>query len=589
MFVVMVITCFLLFPPGPVSAENPKLKEVIQSDGEAEHQEGTEEEGESRGPMDEFDRGTPRSSFKGFVAALRDSDYERGVQYLDLRNLPQETLRVGGPELVRQLKVVLGRGLWVDIDTLSTDPQGESDDGQPAYRDSLGRIAVDNRHVDLTLQRVPRGDGAYVWKVSNATVRMIPELYAIYGYGEIGEKLSAILPDVQFLGLMGWQWLMLFGLLGLAYLVVLVPTWLLGRLLLRGGDHFYQSLAHFLTGPLRLLVTVLLARSWIDYIHPGVTARAWLEGYTLVTILVTWVVLWLVEVMRQHLARRLEMRGRTEAQVLTRPVAHLVQLVIILVAVIFWLENLGFSATSLMAGLGIGGLAVALATQKPLENLIAAITLLSSQPVRVGDFCRFDDKLGIVEEIGLRATKIRTLEQTAIYVPNTEFAHGQIENFGERQRILYRPTIRLRLDTSTDQVRYLLVEIRALLYAHPRVEPDPARVRFQGIGDGSLEIGIYAYIATRDWSDYLEVCEDLNLRIIDMVEAAGTSIAYPSQTVSLERARKVDEEAARIAEEHVREWRERGELCVPRFPADRISELKGSLTYPPEGSATSKS
>jgi MscS family membrane protein len=148
-----------------------------------------------------------------------------------------------------------------------------------------------------------------------------------------------------------------------------------------------------------------------------------------------------------------------------------------------WLNNVGFNVTTLMAGLGIGGLAVALAAQKPLENLIGAITLYTSRPVRVGDFCRFGDKIGTVEEVGLRATKVRTLDRTLVNIPNAEFVHLHLDNFTKREKIWYHPRISLRYETTPDQVRYILVEVRKVLYAHPKVLSDPARIRFVGFGE----------------------------------------------------------------------------------------------------------
>ena len=301
-------------------------------------------------------------------------------------------------------------------------------------------------------------------------------------------------------------------------------------------------------------------------------------------ILVAWVLIRLVDVFHQQTANRLKARGRAQAVVLMRPAANGLKLLIALIAVMLWLENLGFSATTLIAGLGIGGLAVALAAQKPIENLIGAITLFSSAPVRVGDFCRFGDKIGTVEEIGLRATKIRTLNRTAVYVPNAAFADMQLENFAEREQIWYHPTIRLRYDTTPDQVRYVLVEIRKMLYSHPKVDPDPARVRFTGYGESSLDLAIFAYVETTAMSEYLEVAEDLNLRIMDIIVQAGTALAYPTQTVSLERGKRPNGDAAKAAEERVSEWRGQGELYLPRFPDEKISELRNTLPYPSEGS-----
>jgi MscS family membrane protein len=229
---------------------------------------------------------------------------------------------------------------------------------------------------------------------------------------------------------------------------------------------------------------------------------------------------------------------------------------------------------------------VALAAQKPLENLIGGITLYTSQPVRVGDFCRFGDTLGTVEEIGLRATKVRTLDRTVVHIANAEFVNLQLNNFGQRDRIWYHPRIRLGYATTPDQLRYILVEIRKMLYAHPKVLADPARIRFTEFGVYSLDLDVFAYVGVSDYNEFLEIAEDLNLRIIDIVAEAGSSFALPSQTTYLERGAKRDEQRVQAAEAAVEAWRAQQALYLPRFPEETIADLEGSLVYPPPGSAS---
>lgn len=544
----VVIASVLCTGTSGVFAQDPKLKDVLQTSEAEEEGQGRADAVSPERPVDEYNRGTPRSSYQGLLNAMDEADFERALEYLILRSVPQGKREVEGEALVMQLKTVLDRAIWVDPAALSNDPGGMQDDGLPGDRESIGRIKVDSGHIDLHLRRVGRDDGILIWKLSNATVRKIPALYNEYGYGVVGEKLSSILPGVGFMGLQLWQWLLLFGLLVAAYLVAFIPTWFLARVLRRWGGHSRDNLLRLTVGPIRLLLAVILAQSWSEFIRPGVQARAWLEGDTLLVALLVWVMIRFVEVARSFYANRLQVRGRPEAVALTTTVANGVKLFIIIMAMMVWLENLGFRATTLLAGLGIGGIAIALATQKPLENLIGAITLLISAPVRVGDFCRFGGDIGTVEEIGMRATRIRTLGRTAIYVPNSQFAHMKIENISGRDQILYETTIRLRHDTTPDQVRHILVEIRTLLSSHARVNPEPARVRFTGIGDSSLDLQLYTYIKTTDWGDYLEVIEDLNLRIMDVVSQAGTSLAFPTQTVSLEKADTVYEEGAGAAQ-----------------------------------------
>jgi MscS family membrane protein len=242
-------TIVLLLGFEPAHAQEPKVKDVLQQE-EAQENEKAAAEQAPQGPVDEFNRGTPRSSFLGLAEAAREGDFERAAEYLDLRNLPDGVLETGGPELARRFKIVLDRALWIDVDTLSRDPRGVSDDGLPDYRDSLGRIEIDGKRIDIHMQRIPRGDGVSIWKISNATVGKIPELHGIYGYGVIGEKLSKVMPDFEFLGLQTWQWLMVVGLLGIGYLVALVPTWFIGWLVRRNEGRLSDELARFVSGPI---------------------------------------------------------------------------------------------------------------------------------------------------------------------------------------------------------------------------------------------------------------------------------------------------------------------------------------------------
>ena len=122
------------------------------------------------GPADEFNRGVPLSSLKGYLKAARDGDFERAAKYLDLRYLPGGMDKSDGPQLARQLKIALDKVLWFDLEMVSDHPAGFFDDGLPANRDIIGRIETPEKAVDLLMQRVPRGDGLYIWKFSNQTV-----------------------------------------------------------------------------------------------------------------------------------------------------------------------------------------------------------------------------------------------------------------------------------------------------------------------------------------------------------------------------------------------------------------------------------
>jgi len=586
-----VVLLWLLYPVEGEALAQPTVKEVVEQDKQPTEEKKTAKSKKEepkreapRGPEDSFDRGIPRNSVKGFLTAATERDYERAAEYLDLRYLPRGMNESQGPQLARKFKIVLDRTLWINFGELSPDPNGHSDDGLPSYRDTVGHIDSRGTQIDIVLQRVQRDDGVPIWKFSSATVAQIPRLYEEYGYGYLEKFFPEAFFDVRILGMELWMWVGLLAIAAVASLAAFMVTAPLAvffhhRRTPRGNQFF-----RLVRGPARFFFFAIFAGVLVQYINPPLWFHAVLQAKTLLTIALVWVAMWIVDFVLSSYAERLERQGRSTAGVFLHPMGTAVKVFFVIIATLLWLDNLGFSVTTILAGLGIGGLAVALALQKPIENLISAITLFSSQPVAVGDFCRFGDKIGTVEEIGLRATKVRTLDHTVITVPNVEFAHTQLENFSKRGKIWYHPQIRLRYGTTPDQIRCLLVEIRKLLYAHPKVLPDPARIRFEEFGPSSLNLQIFAYIDVTDFGEYLEVAEDLNLRIMDLLEKAGAAFALPSQTLYMERGKGSDEQVVQAAEAQVQEWRARQSLYLPNFPQEKIEELLGTVDYPPLGS-----
>ena len=224
----------------------------------------------------------------------------------------------------------------------------------------------------------------------------------------------------------------------------------------------------------------------------------------------------------------------------------------------------GIGITPIIAGLGVGGLAVALAIRPTLENIMGGFVLFADKPVRVGEFCSFGDKMGTVEEIGLRSTRIRGLDRTVITVPNADFAQMQIVNFTRRDMNLFQCKIGLRYETTPDQLRYVAAKIRKLLIQHSKVSPDPARVRLSEFGNSAYVLEVFAFVMAADWNEFLAIKEDLNLRIAEIVRESGTSFAFPSQTVYFTRDTGVD--AARGEASRGRGARSGGRKSGCRFP-----------------------
>ena len=250
-------------------------------------------------------------------------------------------------------------------------------------------------------------------------------------------------------------------------------------------------------------------------------------------------------------------------------------------------RRVGVPLVPLLAGLGFGGLALALAARPTIENLIGGILLFADRPVRVGDFCSFDDKFGQVDAIGLRSSRIRALDRSIITIPNADFANMQLVNWSRRDRMMIRSTLRLRHETPPNRLRYILAKLREMLLAHPSIYADQVRVRLQEFAPSSLDIELSAFAETTDYDAFLAIQEDVLLRTIDVVEGAGAEFARPAQTTYLTRDKGLDETLGEAADATVTKWIEEGTLPFPEHSQSYRDKIRGSLDYPPKGSVDS--
>ena len=508
--------------------DDPTVKQII----DATEREAEAAKSIAKVTKDPLGRDTPLSTFHAFGKVLSQRDFAKAVKYMDMRNLPA-SLRGSGLEIARELKIIADTNIWVNSETLSNKPEGHKDDGLPAYRDLLTRVDTPEGKVDILLQRVPDGKGNKIWKLSNRTVAQIPTLYKYYGYGKLGDKLSRVIPDIYIGGLLLWQWTLLLMIIIVAYIAAWFITWLLSKILRNNLLQQYSRLSKLIAGPIRFLLMVAIFRSNFSLISPSVEARALISTNTFLILGIAWIVMGLIEIALGRLSDHMQRSGNLQVSVVLRPIITLGKVIVLFIAVLIWLDNMGFKVSTLLAGLGVGGIAIGLAAQKSIENFIGAITLYASQPLKVGDFCRIGDTLGVVEEIGLRATTLRTLERTIVTIPNATLNHIDIENLSQRDKILYRHKIQLAMETTPDQLRSVLTEVAKLLESRADVDPDPARIRFKEYGEHSLNLEVYAYLNTNDFNEYLAISEDLNLQILDIISEAGTRLAVPARTVAI--------------------------------------------------------
>jgi MscS family membrane protein len=248
-------------------------------------------------------------------------------------------------------------------------------------------------------------------------------------------------------------------------------------------------------------------------------------------VAVVWLLMLVNGEIERTIRRRMPRANVAAAASLLRVLRRAVDVLIVFAGFIVTLRHFGIDPTPALAGLGVGGIAVALAAQKTLENVIAGASLVFDQAVRVGDFLKMGDIMGTVDHIGLRSTRIRTLDRSVVSVPNGQIANASLETLSARDKFWFHPEVRLRYDTTPEQLRAVLEGIRRLLGEQPSVDRESIRVRFHRLGPFSLDIDVFAYLAANDWEHFLQIQEQLLFGVTETVRRAGTGLALPSQTM----------------------------------------------------------
>jgi MscS family membrane protein len=547
---------------------------------------GTRAQTPTPASADALGRETPSGTVLGFLQAAQAGNYKAAADYLQMAAARRQSQ---GADLAEKLKYLMDRSFVGGLRRLSTRPEGNPEYGTPDDQ-TIGIFSYGDGEVPVVLVRIGDPNSGKIWLFSSETLSKVPELYDNVHAHRVEKKLPQSLVRIVFLGMPLWQWLALFAAipfaLAIGWVVVLllaIPRLLWLKFRNRPNLHSYGRVST----PLLLSFSALAHRIIAAYLGLPLLQR--LYYYRIIGVLISigffWFLLRASSLTMQRLRTHAISAGRTGTGSLMVLGERLVKVLVLIAAVLATLSIIGFNLTTVLAGLGIGGIAIAFAAQKTLENLFGGVSVLADEVIRVGDFCRFGDRVGTVEDISLRSTRIRTLERTELSIPNGSVATMNIENFTRRDKFLFNPTLAIRGETAADQLRYLLAEVRRMLYEHPKVESDSARIRLAGFDKGALSLEIFSYIITRDQAEFSAICEDVWLRMMEIVENSGSGFAGPSQIVHFSRDSGLDKEKAEAAEQQVQQWRDQHQLPFPDFaPADK-STFRGSIVYPPPESA----
>ena len=548
---------------------------------------GAEGQKEKAAPSDPLGRQTPNGTLFGFLQAMQAGNNQTATQYLQMSPARRASQ---GEQLATQLKGLLDGAFVGSLKVISGNPEGSVQPGIPSDREKIGIFSVDDTEADVMLARVNDPSVGRIWLFSADTLARVPELDDQLQAHQVETHVPKVLVKTQLLGMSAWIWIAL--LLAIPFAIAL--AWLVIKVILlplvawrRYRKQPQTADWRTVSAPVLLVLTVVIHRILVSFISMPLLHRHYyfLTGRVVFIIGMAWLALRAVSRGMETVRLRAISRGSTGTGSLVLLGQRILKVVLVLFASLAVLGALGFNLTTALAGLGIGGLAIGFGAQKTIENLFGGISLLGDEVIRVGDACNFNGRVGTVEDISLRSTRIRTLERTELSIPNGTLATMNIENYSRRDKFLFNPNLGLRPETTPDQLRYVLSEARRLLYEHPKVETVSARIRLAGMEPGWPVLEVFTYLLTVDPAEFTAVREDIMLRLMSIVEDAGTGFTFPSQNVYLSRNPGIDKERAEQAEARVQQWREQRQLPFPDFTPAQISEIRDSLSYPAPDSA----
>jgi MscS family membrane protein len=475
---------------------------------------------------------SPRAAVRAFSELARKGDWDGAGRYLAAP--PAEAPRRA--ELARKLRPVLQRYLDIDFDALSPLSEGDTQDGLPPGNDLIGKVPGSGDDDPVYVVRTRDAKGPF-WAFSRQTVSRVDGWYDAlpdrWAREVVPNQLQAMGPR----NLLYWQWLALPVLVMVSLLLGRLlggaSTGLLRRLATRTASAWDDRLLERTAPALTLLWAMAAAALLLPYLAllppAHVFARSLLGGVA--TFAVFWAVWRSVDVWAHFLMERPWAAENPSARSLLSVARNLLKIVIAVAGFVTTLGWFGYPVATVLAGLGIGGIAIAFGAQKTIENLFGSISLAADQPFRVGDLVKVEDFTGNVERIGMRSTQIRTPDRTLITLPNGKLSDMRIEDFASRDRIRFAATVGLRYGTTEQQVLQVVTGIETMLRAMPCVWPDVVVAKLAALSPSSLDVEVMCWFATLDFEEYRRLRQDALLGILRIVEAAGTSLAFPTRTV----------------------------------------------------------
>lgn len=480
---------------------------------------------------DSVDVSNPQSTIRTHLAFLQDELFypDSSIKAFHKNGLTKEELKKRSVQLKQ---IFDGRGYFVEVKRLPSSPN---------YKDTLGGgdiFVLDETQKNIYLEKY--GDQ---WLYSMSTIDQIPSIHKeVYPYGT--DRLLNMLHRLghdKYIGLYIWQFVGLFILLLLSFILQkvfsIIIEMLIAKMVIRFGKlKLAVTYIRAVAKPFSLLIVFVLLTILIPVLQLPIGFGKWviLGTKAAVPLFCMLVAFKMVDVLSVYLERLAERTENTMDDQLIPLLRKALKAFVIVIGVVFILQNLDFDVTALIAGISLGGLAIALAAQDTLKNFFGSLMIFIDRPFQIGDWVTAPGIDGDIEEVGFRSTRIRTFHNSLIYVPNGHLADMTVDNMGKRKYRRYKTMISVTYDTPPHLVDAFVEGLRKIVENHPDTRKDYYNVYLNTFGGSSLDILFYIFFAVPSWPAELKARHEVNLDIMKLADKLGVRFAFPTQTVHVE-------------------------------------------------------
>ncbi len=476
---------------------------------------------------DSLGRDNPRSSVTAFLQACQRGDYDGASQYLDLRSWSEANRKSAGPEVARKLEAALDYAPNFSVMHLTQNSEGSSSTDQDPPQETVATITQGGQSYTLELERVElQPSQPLIWIFTPGTIAAALNMNISRVAPWLTHYLPPFMISVEFLSTPLWAWTAM--LLGgvILWIAARSSERVLSPVLQKAGERWtprvHWGWTEPLIRPIRTILAIAVFRLVMELVRPSAVARVYIGR--LLELMAMWSIAWcLVRVVdffltrvESNMATRHEFSGRSILRLGRRTASVTIVIIVVLMVLSSW----GYNTATLVAGLGVGGIAIALAAQQTIANIFGGVAVIGDRPVSIGDFGKFGDLLGTVEDIGMRSTQVRTLSRTVVSVPNSTFAAANLENYSQRDKILFNPTFQIKRSTPDEEVWRLMESLHKALQGNEKVELAPTPVRLVGLTAASFNIEIFCYVLTPDIDEFYKTQGQLFLAINEAVQTA---------------------------------------------------------------------